>query len=270
MHEYFRQYGQQMGMQRVRFIESKQIDMLLNTAINDIVLQIIRETLNISTDKIAIDNAKLPQLNALESLYKVEEVNLLDSSSPFSYLENNDDFAVFKLNDNYNRTKAMLYYSYSINYCKCDTSNIGGWISGITPVKNVYDSYISRYFDCRLIEDSYLSKTLNDSILKPKLESPIININLIKDNKLNIELYFTKLNRTTGLFNGALSPYKLRLSYISYPNKVKYISNESSENINCDLPDYMHIDFIKRAVDLYRVSVTNSQFVGQETNNKNN
>ena len=74
MHVMFRQYAQQMGMQNVRAILPEQIDLLLNTAVIDIVNKIIKENIGITNDRVITDNSKIGQINALRSLYKVEEI----------------------------------------------------------------------------------------------------------------------------------------------------------------------------------------------------
>jgi hypothetical protein len=83
MHVWFRQYAQQMGMQNTRAILPEQIDILLNTSINDIVNQIIKENIGITNDRVITDNSKIGQINALRSLYKVKEIEF--KPSPYIY-----------------------------------------------------------------------------------------------------------------------------------------------------------------------------------------
>ena len=71
MHEMFRQYSQQMGMQNVRAILPEQIDLLINNSINDTINQIVTQNIGITNDRVITDNSKLNQVNALKSLYKV-------------------------------------------------------------------------------------------------------------------------------------------------------------------------------------------------------
>ena len=77
MHVWFRQYAQQMGMQNVRAILPEQIDILINTSISDVVNQLIRENIGVVNDRVVTDNAKLNQINALRSLYKVAIIDMV-------------------------------------------------------------------------------------------------------------------------------------------------------------------------------------------------
>ena len=56
----------------------------------------------------------------------------------------------------------------------------------------------------------------------------------------------------------------LRMSYIGKPAKVKYGEDIGQENVDCDLPDYMHIDVVKHAVDLYRVALNGSMMAAKQ------
>ena len=57
------------------------------------------------------------------------------------------------------------------------------------------------------------------------------------------------------LQNG-LIPYQIRMSYIAKPAKVKYAKDLDGENVDCNLPEHLHVDILKHAVDLYRISVS--------------
>ena len=87
MHVWFRQYAQQMGMQNVRAILPEQIDILINTSITDTVNQIIRENVGVTNDRIITDNSKIGQINALKSLYKVQELTF-DTVPVYKYSVN--------------------------------------------------------------------------------------------------------------------------------------------------------------------------------------
>ena len=71
MHIWFRQYAQQMGMQNVRALRPEQIDLLINTSINDVVNKIITENISNHNDRVISDNSKIGQINALRTLYDV-------------------------------------------------------------------------------------------------------------------------------------------------------------------------------------------------------
>lgn len=123
----------------------------------------------------------------------------------------------------------------------------------------------TNYFPVRIIDDVFLADTLNDFVLKNRLRSPIIvSYNNNKDDK-NFDLYidkFVKVSASDGseryVLANDLIPYKLRMAYIAYPAEVKYDEDLTGNNVDCDLPEYMHVDILKHAVDLYRIAVTGS------------
>lgn len=129
----------------------------------------------------------------------------------------------------------------------------------------------TNYFPVRMIDDAYLADTLNDFILKNRLRSPIIVTYNNNNNNNNFDLYIDKFIKYT-VSNGDtryvlandLIPYKLRMSYISKPIEVKYAEDLDGDNVDCDLPEYMHIDVVKHAVDLYRIAISGSLHAAQQ------
>ena len=146
------------------------------------------------------------------------------------------------------------------------------------------DGLETNYFPVRIIDDAYLADTLNDFILKNRLRSPIIVTYNNNNNNNTFDLYIDKFKKVT-LGNGNvryvlennLLPYKLRISYIAKPVQVRYAEDLDGENVDCDLPEYQHIDIVKHAVDLYRIAISGSlhaaqqqERVGQQENMRNN
>lgn len=128
------------------------------------------------------------------------------------------------------------------------------------------DGLETNYFPVRLIDDAYLADTLNDFILKNRLRSPIL-VTYNKDNTNVFDLYIDKFNKTSNgkyVLEGDLIPYMFRMSYIAKPKKIKYGEDVGLPNIDCDLPEYMHVDIVKHAVDLYRMAVTGSMMATQQ------
>ena len=48
---------------------------------------------------------------------------------------------------------------------------------------------------------------------------------------------------------------KLFISYVAMPNKVKYDTNNTANNVDCDLPDYLHTEVVESAVKKFFTSV---------------
>lgn len=263
MHQYFRQYAQQMGMQNVRAILPEQIDILINTSISDTVNQIIKENIGITSDRVITDNSKLGSVNAFRSLYKVKEVNIEDSFNGGG--DNNGH--IIHIYTEYDDLKALglMYEDLSKSYL---------FIVDLAINYHREDrNFTTNYFPIRIIDDCYLADVLNDFILSPRFRSPVAIIhNGNSPQGKNIEgivlhLYIDKGQYTDNgqsiLYNG-LKPNKLRLSYIGKPNKVVYNEDNEGESMDCDLPEYMHVDIVKHAVDLYHTALQGSLYAAQQ------
>lgn len=61
----------------------------------------------------------------------------------------------------------------------------------------------------------------------------------------------------------------IRCSYIKSPKKVAYLSDIGGTNVDCDLPEQLHIPMLKHAVDLYRVSIQGSFYANQQNAQQN-
>lgn len=312
MHIWFRQYAQQMGMQNVRAILPEQIDLVINTSIDDTVNQIIKENVGVSNDRIISDNNKIGQINALSTLYTVIELDCFINAKVIEYLSDfqtinfsiGDSFYVQEINTYITITKQIdgatlnanifagneqgykvtnsvfefdkknayigkitaknpidnyLYLvDFSINYCK-NNNNTG--LSG-NPTDNSINlnniSFVTNYYPVRLIDDAYLADSLNDFILKPRFRSPILTIYKQNNNSI-FDLYIDKFKSEIGENNyylpNNLLPNKFRIAYIAKPQHVKYSEDANVPNTECNLPDYLHVDILKHAVDLYRLAV---------------
>ena len=137
----------------------------------------------------------------------------------------------------------------------------------------------TQYFPVRIVDDAYLADTLNDYVLKNRIRTPIIVIyNDIASERgtynPTFDLYIDEFRQTAvpgtspvvyeyRLEEGLL-PYMLRMSLIKQPNVVKYVSDIGGANVDCDLPDSMHIDIVKRAVDLYNISINGNLHNAQQ------
>ena len=249
MHVMFRQYAQQMGMQNVRAILPEQIDLLINNSISDTINQIVTQNIGITNDRVITDNSKLNQVNALRSLYKVWKGAITLPTPNTNYIASyNLPLLGFLPGGTYNSgntTKDLaIQYIYivdlSINYSK--------------------DNFTSNIFPIRIVDDMYLADVVNDFLLAPKLRSPVASIH---DD--NIELYIDKPDkgRTPYTFDG-MSVKELRLSYIAKPAVVKFLDDLGGTSVDCDLPEYLHVDIVKHAVELYRTAVTGSIAVTQQ------
>ena len=255
MHKMFRQYAQQMGMQNVRAILPEQIDLLINNSISDTINQVITQNIGITNDRVISDASKLNQVNALKSLYRVWKGSIADATvkgkEKTSYIISFQlPLNNFKTNGNYtddNVSSTAISFLYavdlSINYKKTD--------------------FVSNVFPVRIVDDQFVADVVNDFVLAPKMRSPVASIH---DNL--IELYIDKAdskpeNNQPFTFKG-VSINELRFSYIAKPAIVRFAEDVDGTNVDCDLPEYMHVDIVKHAVELYQLAKSGSLAAAQQ------
>lgn len=259
MHVWFRQYAQQMGMQNVRAILPEQIDLLINTSISDTINQLIQENVGIKNDRVITDNSKLGTINALRTLYTVDSFPLTGVNALLKFKAANS--RIGKLSNeasNFDFTNILFLVDFAITYKQTYTGYNG--IDDTAPEFSD-DSIETNLYPVRMIEDRYLADTLNDFILKNRLRSPII---IVRNNGL-IDLYIDKFTKSLTYYTleNNLVPYTLRVSYIKRPNKVRYAEDINGANVDCDLPEYMHVDILKHAVGLYHTALQGSLIANQ-------
>lgn len=249
MHIMFRQYAQQMGMQNVRAILPEQIDLLINNSINDVINQVITQNIGTTNDRVITDNSKLNQINALKSLYKVWKGKVALGNAKTNYIASYDlPISAFKSggvynNDGINSTSISYIYIVDLSISYKKDSN-----------------FVSNIFPIRIIDDMYLADVVNDFILHPTFRSPVATVH---DN--TIELYIDKPDSSNIPFKfQGCDVDEIRLSYISKPSQVKFLEDVNGTNVDCDLPEYLHVDIVKHAVELYRTALTGSIAVTQQ------
>lgn len=255
MHRMFRQYAQQMGMQNTRAILPEQIDLLINNSISDTINQVITQNIGITNDRVISDASKLNQVNALKSLYKVWKGSIADvtikGNEKTSYIISFQlPLSNFKTTGSYTDDKnsstaiSFLYVvDLSINYKKTD--------------------FVTNVFPVRIVDDQFVADVVNDFVLAPTMRSPVASI-----HDSLIELYIDKADakpedRQPFTFKG-VSINELRISYIAKPAVVKFAEDVDGTNVNCDLPEYMHVDIVKHAVELYQIAKSGSLAAAQQ------
>lgn len=255
MHVWFRQYAQQMGMQNVRAILPEQIDNLINTSIKDTIDEVINKNVGTTNDRVITDNAKLANINALRTLYRVKTHTLssLDINTYKIGTYRNSPLKL-KSKDIFTDESVLYYVDFSIQYL-------------------LTNSHVSRLFPIRIIDDSYLADVLNDWVLAPRMRTPVMVIynddeSDSSDLDSNFDIYLGENdNLSKDITSGVVK--NIRCSYIKTPNKVAYLSDVGGTNINSDLPEQLQIPMLKHAVDLYRVSINGSLYANQQNAQQN-
>ncbi|WP_291630792.1 hypothetical protein [Clostridium sp.] len=256
MHVWFRQYAQQMGMQNVRAILPEQIDNLINTSTRDIIDEVIKLNVGTTNDRVITDNAKIANINALRTLYKVKTINI-ENSTTIKDLANKP--YIF---DSQSLEEVPLYFvDFSIRYS-----------DRILDSGNQQDIVYTRWFPIRIVDDSYLADILNDWVLAPRMRTPVMVIYSYDGNNQHstFELYVGE-NEESSISAIAENKWigQIRCSYIKTPNKVAYLSDIGGTNVDSDLPEQLQIPMLKHAVDLYRVSINGSLYANQQNNQQN-
>ena len=285
MHKMFRQYAQQMGMQNVRAILPEQIDLLINNSISDTINQVITQNIGITNDRVISDASKLNQVNALKSLYKVWKGDIADATTKGN--EKTNYIISFQLPLTYFKLKETgdNYYTSDNTYTETTDNKKQTEDGDNTQVKKNYSSisflyvvdlsinykqtkegkteFVTNVFPVRIVDDQFVADVVNDFVLAPKMRSPVASIH---DNL--VELYIDKASNKPNdgeafTFNG-VSINELRLSYIAKPAIVRFAEDVNGTNVDCDLPEYMHVDIVKHAVELYQLAKSGSLAAAQQ------
>ena len=150
MHQSFRVFAQQMGMQLVRAILPEEIDVYLNSAINERVREVILSNTNSNgTGKLNVNNNPTP-INYVRTLYRKYE------------LTNNEHFdSEFSLTN----FDALHFVSFDV----------------------VYEN--DKIYGCRFIEPDRIQDTIRDFCSKPSKEYPIVTLYTRPDGDLIAQIH---------------------------------------------------------------------------------
>lgn len=245
MHVWFRQYAQQMGMQNVRAILPEQIDLCINTSISDVVNKIIAENISNRNDRVGSDNSKIGQINALRTLYTTQAIKGNGKTL--------DNYKVKPFTLALKDIKDLLYIDdFAVSY--------------YTDSEKTKETSL---FPVRLIDRAFLADTLQDYILAPRFRTPVVAITNRLVNSDDTEttevadFYFGQNELHSELIK-VMTIKEIECSIIRKPAKVKYVSDINGKNVDCDLPESLHYDVLKHAVDLYRISIAGGIAAAQE------
>lgn len=251
MHVWFRQYATQMGMQNVRAILPEQIDTLINTSIKDTIDEVVNRNVGTTNDRIITDNAKLANINALRTLYKVKTYTVPSGGTVNSY---KNTPLTLESDTILGEAKALYFVDFSIRYTN----------------DSVDPATTTRWFPIRIIDDAYLADVLNDWVLSPRMRTPVMVV-YAKEASVEastLEVYLGD-NDATATLASTLKVKDIRMSYIKKPNEVKYLTDIGGTNVDSDLPEQLQIPMLKHAVDLYRVSIQGSLYANQQNAQQN-
>ena len=129
-----------------------------------------------------------------------------------------------------NLKDVMYFYGFSIKYDNAD-----------------------RYRNCRIIENNKVELTLDDYCNRATHKYPVITVSSSNEDSGNylFDIYIGTPNILDSL----------KIKYIKMPRVVKFVSETSPDNVDCDLPQHLHKSIVELAVTKFFNSV------GSTTNN---
>lgn len=258
MHSTFRTIGQQMGLQLIRGILPESIDVYLNSAIIGLVRSELIESVKLNLQMES-------KLSNVSTMSKINTFNTLFRNVRYSITSEENDSMSFKteyfskkygyyiiniptvnsnvpIKDNEYYINPMMYLNFNVEY---DSESRGNGI------------------DCRLINADEVANTLRDYCNGVDKTTPIAvlsSVPIVVNKKESIN---NVSNQQVELYTGKGSHRVkwLNIKYIKTPNIVKY-DNNLNKCVNCDLPDFVHYDIVKLAVNEFYTSI-----YGKSTNN---
>lgn len=227
MHIMFRELAQQMGVQTVRAILPENIDICLNIAITNTVRDVVNSSIGILPY-----NDKVSRQNAAVS--PLNAIRTLYRKGQISANEiRGGGTEVSPFSFNVANADVMLFTGFKVSY---DGTSI---------------------VDCRIIESEDLGQTLRDYSSRASKDAPICTVTGDVSN-ITVDLITGK--------NTLVSPQLVQYLYIKNPNTVYFEESDSDDNIDCDLPEYLHNDIVVKGVSIYLQSLAGSQSKSKDNN----
>lgn len=216
MHIMFRELAQQMGMQTTRAILSEDIDICLNVAIKDTIKELIAENIGYINPNDKISKNN----NAISPINGLRTLTKRGNISKDNIDGNGTPVQPFTVN--ISDSGIMLYLSFKV----------------------IYDGNL--LYDCRIIEHDDLGQTVKDFCNRPAKDTPICTI-VGNNGNITIDII-------NSLSKG-VKPESIIYMYIANPAEVYFEDENSTNNVDCDMPEYLHNDIVKKAINIYLQSV---------------
>ena len=232
MHNTFRVFGQQMGLQLNRGILPESIDAYINNVITERVrAELFSGVHTVLQENAGVQASTMSTVNSLRTLYKTYRISnsftLEDRKIGKNYLThvyngvngyhilNIPTYPIIEALNNI--ITPMMYLGFSVEY---DDNSLGNPTS------------------CRLIGADVLETTLRDYCNGASKDSPIAVLLNGDEGHDQLHLYINSKNTIVKYLN---------IKYVKTPNVVKY-DIDINKCVNCDLPEYLHFDIVENAV----------------------
>lgn len=286
MHMVFRTMGQQAGLQLVRGVLPEAIDVYINDVIYEMTRQeLLNGAKTVFQDNVNLQTTALGPINILRNLYRTKNIyltpnatnNLGLNNGSSNYIDTNKN--LFKWIKNYNADlgyyeiylptttynvkptddkqpykdystflkgmpyvdkpgviiNPMMYLGCSLQYNAKSVENVGG-LSGTNP--NIGSKGLGDHVGTRLIGGDTLETTFRDYCNGASIANPVVSLMSDELGREYVEVH----TNTKGLIISTLT-----IKYIKLPETVRY-DVDKANCVNCDLPDYIHYEIIRRAV----------------------
>lgn len=243
MHNTFRVFGQQMGLQLNRGILPESIDAYINNAITERVrAELFSGVHTVLQENAGVQASTMSTVNSLRTLYKTYRIS---NSFEISNLPSGDITTPIFINmgkDNLTNEYNEKNGYHILNLPTYNIAESKGKI--IQPM--MYLGFSVEYNDnslgnptsCRLIGADVLETTLRDYCNGASKDSPIAVLLNGDEGHDQLHLYINSKNTIVKYLN---------IKYVKTPNVVKY-DIDINKCVNCDLPEYLHFDIVENAV----------------------
>lgn len=164
MHQHFRVFAQQMGMQLVRAILPEEIDIYINSAIIDKVKEFVLS--NVQTqfaDKISVQDNSISPINFIRTLYKTENKVLSNNIANLPDAMYYVSFSIEYLNDN-KIYGCRLIEADKVENTLNDYCNGASYEYPICSIYNRHDSNIVRVYSGEKYADNILIKYIANPV----------------------------------------------------------------------------------------------------------
>lgn len=220
MHTAFRVLSQQTGLHLVRGIIPETIDVFINMEIDDFINRELMQNAVVETE----DNSN----------YKSISVSSINTFKTLHCKE------TITLSNNSFQNKTCINTLNDINPMFILKANL---------VNNK-----NEIISCRIVNPDLAETMLNDYCSSPDINNPIITFCNINENKEFSYKSIIYCNDRNAKFTNLI------LDYIKYPSVVKFVSNDSKDNVNCDLPQSLHYTIVKGAVKRFYDTLQSSVY----------
>lgn len=251
MHNVFRTFAQQTGVQLIRGILPKNIDDYINDAISEKVqIELNNGVQNDLQANANLQASVMSSVNTFRTLFRnarfsinINDTNA-DGNGKVSYYEPTNGFYILNIpvvnsdiivSKREYRINPMMFLGFSVEYG---------------------DTLRGNSIPCRIVGEDMIDITNGDYCNKASKGYPIVVLNSKPSIQHEIEVDNNSPQYQLSLYTnteGAEISF-LNIKYIKAPNVVKY-DEDPSLRVNCDLPDYTHFDIVKRAVEKFHASM---------------